>query len=144
MLAWKESQKKYHRLIEEGFAPVPISDVPLLEQEVVGIPMLGAMADALYGGDDPTKVFFRGQVHDIQKEDGRYVLTLPLPFTSKEEISLMQSGDEITVQVASVRRNVILPRSLLGLPVSEAKMDEDKLKIIFHRGRAKGNNKGSK
>ena len=135
--AWKDNQIKYHQLISECFAPLPISDVPLMEQEVVGIPMLRAMAEAVYGGDDPTTIFFRGQAQDIQKEDKHYVLTLALPFTSKEKISLLQSGDELTIQVASFRRNVILPRALRGLAVNEAKLEEGKLKIKFHQRETK-------
>jgi len=136
--AWKDSQSKYHQLISECFAPLPISDVPLMEQEVVGIPMLRAMAEALYGGDDPTTIFFQGQVQDIQKQDRHYILTLALPFSNKERISLMQSGDELTIQVANFRRNVILPHALRGLAVSEAKLEESKLKIKFHKGRTGG------
>lgn len=134
--AWKDTQRKYHQLIEEGFAPLPISDVPLMEQEVVGIPMLKVMAEAVYNDSDPTAIFFQGRVQDIHKEDKHYVLTLPLPFTSKGEISLMQSGDELTIQVAKFRRNVILPRPLIGLAVTEAKLDKGKLKIKFRGGRA--------
>jgi len=118
-------------LIEASFAPVPISQVPLLEQEIVGIPMLKTMAKALYDDNDPTTVFFRGQVQAIHKEDKHYVLTLALPFTSKEEISLTQSGNELTIQVADFRRNVILPHALTGLPVTEAKLEDDKLRIKF-------------
>ena len=132
--AWKASQRKYHQLIEEGFAPLPISDVPLMEQEIVGIPMLRVMAEALYSENDPTAIFFRGKVQDIHKENKHYVLTLPLPFTSEERISLIQSGDELTIQVANFRRNVILPHPLIGLAVSEAKMEGGKLKIKFHEG----------
>jgi len=138
--AWKDSQRKYHQLIEECFAPLPVSDIPLMEQEVVGISRLRVMAEALYGEGDPTAVFFRGQVQDIQKENKHYVLTLALPFTSKEKISLLRSRDELTIQVASFRRNVILPRILRGLVVSEAKLEEGKLKIRFLQERS-GNGK---
>jgi len=134
--AWKDSQRKYHQLIEECFAPLPVSDIPLMEQEVVGIPRLRVMAEALYGEGDPTAVFFQGQVQDIQKENKHYVLTLDLPFTSKEKISLLRSRDELTIQVASFRRNVILPRVLRGLAVSEAKLEEGKLKIRFLQERS--------
>jgi len=136
--AWKDSQRKYHQLIEECFAPLPVSDIPLMEQEVVGIPRLRVMAEALYGEGDPTAVFFRGQVQDIQKENKHYVLTLALPFTSKEKISLLRSRDELTIQVASFRRNVILPRVLRGLAVGEAKLEEGKLKIRFLQERSGG------
>ena len=133
--AWKDSQRKHRQLIRECFAPLPISDVPLMEQEVVGIPMLKVMTEALYGGDDPTTIFFQGQVQDIQKAGKHYVLTLALPFSSKEKISLTQSGNELTIQVANFRRNVILPHALRGLAVSEAKLEESKLRIKFHQGR---------
>ena len=97
--------------------------------------MLKVMAEALYRGDDPTTIFFQGQVQDIQKEGRHYVLTLALPFSNKERISLMQSGDELIIQVANFRRNVILPHALRGLTVSEAKLEESKLRIKFHQGR---------
>jgi len=129
--AWKDSQKKYHQLIEEGFGPLPISDVPLMEQEIVGIPMLETMAKALYGENDPTAVLFEGKVQDIYKENRHYVLALSLPFATREKVSLTQIGDELAIQVANFRRNVILPHSLIGLEVSEAKLEEGKLKIKF-------------
>ena len=129
--AWKDSQKKYHQLIEEGFSPLPISDVPLMEQEIVGIPMLETMAEALYGEKDPTAVLFTEKAQDIYKENRHYVLALSLPFAAKEKVSLTQIGDELAIQVANFRRNVILPHSLIGLEVSEAKLEEGKLKIKF-------------
>jgi arsenite-transporting ATPase len=130
--AWKDSQKKYHQLIEEGFSPMPIADVPLMEQEIVGMPMLKTMAEALYGKNDPTAILFTGKVQDIYKENKHYVLALSLPFAAKEKVSLTQIGDELAIQVANFRRNVILPHSLIGLEVSEAKLEEGKLKIKFH------------
>ncbi len=129
---WKKSQSQYYKVIEEGFAPLPISGAPLMEREVVGIPMLEVMADALYGEDDPTKFFFRGQVQDFRKEDKHHTLTLNLPFIEKGDISLTRSGDELLVQVGSFKRNIILPRALAGLAATEAKFEEGKLKIQFH------------
>jgi len=104
--------------------------------------MLRTMAKALYGESDPTALFFRGEVQHVQKEDKYYVLTLTLPFTSKEEVHLIQSGDELTIQVADFRRNVILPHALVGLAVNEARMEDSKLKIKFQpkepkRGKSK-------
>jgi len=136
--AWKDSQRKYHQIIEEGFAPLPILDVPLFEQEIVGIPRLRTMAEVLYGEKDPTTVFSQGQVQSIQKEDKHYVLSLTLPFSSQDKVSLVQSGDELTVQVGGFRRNVILPRALTGLVVSEARLEEGKLKIKFQQEKTKG------
>lgn len=131
--AWKHSQKKYRQLIQEGFSPLPILDVPLMENEVVGLPMLKMMGEAIYGQTDPTGVLFQGRVQDIQKEDGGYVLNLALPFVSKEKVSLKHSYEELDIQVASYRRNVVLPQILRGLSVTEAKIDNGTLRIRFRR-----------
>ncbi|MDI6815170.1 MAG: TRC40/GET3/ArsA family transport-energizing ATPase, partial [Dehalococcoidales bacterium] len=130
---WKESQSKYYEVIKECFAPVPISTLPLLDREVVGIPMLGVIADALYREDNPTRLFFKGKVQDLQKEDEHYVLNLFLPFIEKGDISLMQSGDELIIRVGSFKRNIILPHTLIGFTATEARFDEGKLRIQFHQ-----------
>ena len=133
--SWKESQSKYYQMIEEGFAPLPILTAPLLEQEVVGTSMLKALADALYHEQDPTQFFFQGQLHQIQKENGYYVLTIPLPFATKEQLSITKSEEEIVVQVGNLKRNIILPHTLAGLRVSGAKLEGDKLRIRFDKRR---------
>ncbi len=138
---WKKSQSEYYRVIEEGFAPLPVSTIPLLEREVVGIPMLEIMADALYGKDDPTKVFFRGQIQNFQKEDKHYTLTLPLPFIEKGDISLTRSGDELIVQVGNFKRNIIIPHALAGLTATEARFEGSKLRIQFYQQEGKGGEK---
>jgi arsenite-transporting ATPase len=129
--SWKESQTRHYQFIEECFAPLPILTVPLLEQEVVGMSLLKVMAEALYGDQDPTQLFFRGQAQGIGSEDGHYVLTLSLPFVTKSDLSLMRNGDELTVQVGNYRRNIILPRILAGLSVKEARFEGEKLRIRF-------------
>jgi len=128
---WKESQSKYYGVIEECFAPLPISTIPLLDREVVGIPMLEVIADALYQEDDPTKLFFQGQVQDLQKEDTHYILTLSLPLIEKGDISLMQSGGELIIRVGNFKRNIILPHTLVGLAATKARFEGGKLRIQF-------------
>jgi len=130
---WKESQSKYYGVIEECFAPLPISVIPLLDREVVGIPMLEVIADALYREDDPTRLFFQGQVQDLQKEDAHYILTLSLPLVEKGDISLMQSGNELIIRVGNFKRNIILPHTLVGLAATKARFDGGKLRIQFDR-----------
>jgi len=128
---WKRQQASYFEMIEEDFAPLPIRSVPLLEQEVVGKEMLRAMAEALFGKEDPAQVFYHGRVHEIEKADGSYILAIPLPFVTKEEISLARSGDELVVQAGRFKRNILLPRALVGLEVRGAKFEGDRLKIRF-------------
>ena len=129
--SWKEAQKRNYQMIEECFSPIPILSAPLMGQEVVGIPMLQLMAEALYGDKDPTEIFFKGRAHDIEKDDGHYVLTLDLPFVTKKDISMVRHGDELVVQVGSYKRNIILPRTLADLAVTDARFDSEQLRIRF-------------
>ncbi|MDY6917451.1 MAG: TRC40/GET3/ArsA family transport-energizing ATPase [Chloroflexota bacterium] len=129
--SWKESQSRYYKMIEEAFSPIPILAVPLMHEEVVGISRLERLAEVLFGDRDPADIFFHGQAHDIVRENGCYVLALPLPFSSKDSVSLMRNGDELVVRVGNHRRNIILPRTLSRLPVRDARFDNDTLRIRF-------------
>ncbi|MDP2728156.1 MAG: TRC40/GET3/ArsA family transport-energizing ATPase [Dehalococcoidia bacterium] len=130
---WKESQDRYFQLIEEAFSPIPILRVPFFDREVVGQDMLRRMAEALFGSRDPGLVFFKGRAQHIEKGDGYFSLTIPLPFATKGDVSLLRSGDELVVQVGSQRRNIILPRALAAMEVSEARMEEATLRIRFDK-----------
>jgi arsenite-transporting ATPase len=129
--SWKTAQEQHLRLIQECFSPLPLFTAPLMEQEVVGLEMLEQVAAALYDQKDPTEIFFRGPVQEVTNEDGRHVLAIALPFVSKEQLSLTRVGDEITVNVGSFRRNIILPHILHGLSTLGAKLEGNKLRIVF-------------
>ncbi len=132
--AWKESHEKYSQMIEESFSPLPILKAPLFDQEVVGLDMLRRMAESIYGDRDPTEVYFVGQAHSVEKKDGRYSLSLLLPFVEKEDLQLTRSGDELIVHIGNRKRNLILPRVLASLDVQSAKFDGDTLVITFGAG----------
>jgi len=130
---WKENQSQHYKVIEEGFAPVPIISVPLLEVEVTGMHMLETMADALYGDDDPARLFLKGQVQSFRKEDDHYILTMTLPFIEKGDISLTQGSDELVIRVGDFKRNIVLPHALVGQTATEAKFEDGKLRIRFQK-----------
>ena len=110
---------------------MPILNMPLLDQEVVGVDMLRRMGSAVYGDADPTQFYYHGQVQTIDKVEDGYILKLKLPFASKEQVSLIHSRDEINVKVGSYRRTVALPHVLTNLKVAEAKMEDHVLRIHF-------------
>ena len=128
---WKASQATYRQQVEESFAPLPILDVPLFGKEIVGLEALTEMARAIYGESDPTKILYRGRTMTTEQSDGEYLLKLKVPFTSKEDVHLLASGDELVVHVGHQKRNVILPRALVGLRTQGARLDGDELTIRF-------------
>jgi arsenite-transporting ATPase len=128
---WLGEQAKYLQLINESFAPLPILKSPYFEREVVGFTMLRRAADALFGAEDPSRLYFRGHAHSIEEQDGGYALLIQMPFVDKKNVSLLSSGDELTVQIGSFRRSFILPRALIGLKALGAEFEGDTLKINF-------------
>jgi arsenite/tail-anchored protein-transporting ATPase len=89
------------------------------------------MSDALFGGKDPGSLFFKGKVQTIEQIGTGYVLRFPLPLANKNQIDLMQTGDELVVQVGDYKRNIILPRALALLQVAGAKLENGELRITF-------------
>jgi arsenite/tail-anchored protein-transporting ATPase len=131
--AWKDTQARYLRRVEEGFSPVPIKTAPLFEDEVVGLAALGRMAAAVYGDDDPTRVYYEGRSQLLETlPEGGYRLTIPLPFATRGAVSLRQTGDELFVHVGSHRRHIILPRALIGMRATRAKLDESNASLAIY------------
>lgn len=130
---WKEMQTEYRRMIQEGFTPTPVREVPLFREEVVGMERLAEMGRALFEEHDPTEHFFQGLPQRIEKSDGEFVLAIPLPFTDKRDIQLLRLGDELVVHVGPHKRNIVLPRLLAALPQIGARFEGDTLKVRFAR-----------
>ena len=130
---WLKAQDRYLGLIQDSFDPVPVIRAPLMDREVVGIDTLREMGEHIFGAGDPTAVFHEGPTQEIARKDGRHTLTLKLPFASKEDVSVIESRDELILQVGQYRRSIILPRALARLGVEEARMDGDSLRINFRR-----------
>jgi arsenite-transporting ATPase len=127
----KAAQAIYREQVEDSFAPLPIIDVPLFGKEIVGMDALSELAEAMYAGQDPTEIRYRGRAMTTEQQDGEYLLKLQVPFTSKGDIHLLTSGDELVVHVGHQKRNVTLPRALVGVPTRGAKLEGGTLTIRF-------------
>jgi arsenite-transporting ATPase len=101
--------------------------------------MLLQLADALYGDLDPTQHFYRGRPYSVVRNDGEFVLSVELPFASKEQIGLSRHADELVIDVGTWRRNLVLPRALLEAPTRGAKFEDHVLKIRFAAPTRSGN-----
>ena len=141
---WRKAQQRYLPMVEQSFAPVPLRTIPMFEREMVGVELLRELGHALFGDGDPTEVLYRGRPYRVQREDGRYVLSLELPFTSREEISLSRRSDELMLQVGAWRRTLVLPHALVGAQAEGARMVDNTLKVYFatkKRGRNGGDDR---
>ncbi|MGA7922048.1 MAG: TRC40/GET3/ArsA family transport-energizing ATPase [Candidatus Acidiferrales bacterium] len=121
---WHTSQEKVLEEIEEYFAPVPIRRVPLFAHEVLGKQRLQELAAVLYDKhEDPAAVTRTEKPYTFGKSDGKYEIRLLLPFAIKGEVGLFKKGDELVVEIGTLRRHIGLPRSMAALLPVRARLD---------------------
>ena len=126
---WHMSQESVLREIEDYFAPVPVRRVPLFAREVLGKQRLQELARVLYHDEDPAAVTRTEKPYTFGKSDGVYEIRLILPFAAKGEVGLFKKGDELVVEIGTLRRHIGLPRSMAGLVPSRAKLDNRILRV---------------
>jgi len=127
---WHMSQENVLREIEEYFAPVPVKRVPLFSHEVLGTQRLRELAALLYpGGEDPSAVTRTEKPYTFEKRNGTYEIRVLLPFATKGEIGLFKKGDELVVEIGTLRRHIGLPRSMASLSPSRAKLEKGLLTV---------------
>jgi arsenite-transporting ATPase len=61
--------------------------------------------------------------YTFAKRDGHYEVRLQLPFAAKGEVGLFKKGDELVVEIGTLRRHIGLPTSMAGLSPSRAKLE---------------------
>jgi len=130
---WKSIHESYRKMIEEIFAPLPNLTLPLFDSEIVGLPLLETIGETVYGDQDPCRMLSAQRPIEITKADGQYIMTLRLPFIQKPDVDLTRKGEELIVRAGLFKRNIMLPRVLFHLPIRGAKLEEDRLRIIFAR-----------
>jgi len=127
---WLSSQGQVLQELEEYFAPVPVRRLPLFSHEVLGQQRLQEVARALYAeGEDPSVVTRTEKPYTFGKQDGKYEVKLRLPFATRGEIGLFKKGDELVVEVGTLRRHIGLPRFMATLVPGKARLENRVLTV---------------
>jgi arsenite-transporting ATPase len=130
---WKGIQAEHLATVHESFDPVPILSARLFDREMVGVSLLAEMGDEVYGSLDAAEVLYRDEPIRVRKRGTGYVLTMRLPFASRDTMDVHRRGEELFVRVGAYKRNLILPQSLKRMTVREANFAGDHLEILFGR-----------
>ena len=130
---WRRLQAEHLKTVHEIFAPVPILEVPLFSGEVLGLPMLEKMAEALFGDRDPTEFMHRGRAFHIDQTDDGCDVVIPARQIEKADIDLIRTGDELVVRMGSMKRHIVLPRSMMRFQHTTARLEDSSLRVHFVR-----------
>ncbi|HWR00334.1 MAG TPA: ArsA family ATPase [Chlorobaculum sp.] len=133
---WRAIQQKYIEQIRDAFAPIPIAEVPLFDDEVVGLAMLRRVGEKVYGDLNPLEIFFKEDPINISKvSDGHYKVKVKLPFMESMglEPKILKLGDDLTIRIGDYQKIVALPIFIAGLESTGASFEEGWLSIDFSK-----------
>jgi arsenite-transporting ATPase len=132
---WRASQAKVLDEIEEYFAPVAMKRVPLFTREVLGRERLTDLANVLYGDkEDPSAIVRTEAPYTFEKINAHYEVRLRLPFAVKGEIGLFKKGDELVIEIGTLRRHIGLPTSMAALNPTRATLSNKMLTVEMKEG----------
>jgi arsenite-transporting ATPase len=128
---WHDIQERYADEVAQSFHPLPILEVPLFDEEVVGARMLDRMAETMYGERHPSDRFFEGRAQRVEKVGKEYVLSLSVPFASRQDVSISRQDGELFVTVGNFKREIALPRTLASRDTVGAALEDGELRVRF-------------
>jgi len=126
-----KNQEKLRHQIHQTFAPLPIWEAPYYSHEILGIPQLGKLAGVIFGEQDPTQVFYRGQIQEVTRQGNVYVLRLPLPHVEMDKVLMTKKGDEMIIEIGNFKRDITLPSVLANQEATVARFVNKALEIHF-------------
>ena len=129
-----KEQEANMELIHHAFDPMVIKTCEMMPTELRGLEKLDAMADMVYGSEDPTTVYSSQSPMSFEGEGGRYRLMLSMPFVESKDVELFRiDASTLMVHVGSQKRNILLPDVLREAELSGADFKDNKLIIRFKR-----------
>jgi arsenite-transporting ATPase len=122
---WRRSQEKFLHEIETYFDPVPVRRVPLFRHEVLGLNGIRELAREMFTRDeDPAAITRTERPYSFRKRNGQYEIRLRAPFAEKGEVSLFKKGEDLVLEVGTVRRHIGLPNTMTGLSPVRARLED--------------------
>ncbi len=127
-----QQQHEYRDLVYRSFAPLPIMEVPMQRGEVGGLEALSNLGEQLYKHNSPLDIMYRGQLQEIVKINGDYVLKLPLPHVEIDKVVMTKKGDDLIVEIGNFKRDMVLPHSLANRSARSASFKDGILQVRFN------------
>ncbi len=108
--SYVDAQTKYIKNIEDSFLPIPIFKANHIGEEVFGMHLLNKIAKQVYGNKKPDTIFFNEKTMIIEEKNKNYLIKLKLSFLNEQNFKVSKFGDELVVELANRRHNILLPR----------------------------------
>lgn len=134
---WRKTQAQFLEEARGYFDPVPIFTLPLRDDQVLGAAALSSLGRELWGALNPADSLRSDPPYRYAKKNGKYVLTLDLPFVDRSEVDLAMASGDLVVRIGNVRHHIPVPRMLAGFTPAGAKVEGGHLTVRFTRPEAR-------
>jgi arsenite/tail-anchored protein-transporting ATPase len=127
----RATQSAHLEVIAGAFAPLPVLEAELSNEEIVGTSALSIFAKRLYGDAEAAARLSHTEPFRVDASGDALLLSLQLPFTERGDVRLGRAGDELVLTVGPHRRALVLPDSLVRRDVAGARFEGDRLVVEF-------------
>jgi len=129
---WQKLQETYLRQTRQTFYPLRIFEVPLYDNEVLGLPMLRTVANSLYQDVDPLHRLTEHDLFGLERESSDVVvMRVQVPVLDESDVQLYKEGAMLTIQLDGYRRQLHCPETLVAREVLGAERQGNVLAIKF-------------
>ena len=128
---WLRVQGERVAELREVFAPLPLLEAPLQDDEVRGPSALARHGAAIFRRCEPDAILCRSQPARFRRRGRDAVMELPLPGADPSGLDVVKIDDELAVTAGSRRRRVKLPRRVAALELRRARLDGGRLIVDF-------------
>lgn len=118
---------------KELFAPVPVREVPLQPQALVGLAALSRLAETTWPQGDPTAQQSHERAITFSEQGDQLIVGIKLPFVSSKDVDLAKFENELYITIGNHRRNLLLPPSAADMQPIKAKFSEGRLLVTLAR-----------
>lgn len=128
---WEAKQREGIEEVYESFKDLPIFELELMHSELREYECLKVVSEKIYNGINPEDILFNEKIFEMTKDGERYIYSLNIPTVDKNDLDLMQNGDELIIAIKNERRSLVLPQKLKSKNLVGAKYENSKLNIFF-------------
>ena len=130
---WQRVQAERRSEVEELFAPLPLLEAPLQDDEVTGLERLAAHGERLFGERLPHALLCESPRVRFTRDGDEFVASVPLPGADAQHLDVAKLDDDLVVTTPARRRRLRLPRRYAALSLTEARLVGPTLEVRFAR-----------
>ncbi|AEY64512.1 ArsA family ATPase [Clostridium sp. BNL1100] len=130
---WKLIQENYLNELEAAFYNIPTYKIKWYEVDINGIEGLNRIVKDSLQDKNIFEVSRKVESETFEKTDKGYRLKVYVPFTSKQDFELLESGTDIIIKIGNFKRNIPIPNVMRKYSVGAAKFESEVLCIDFAR-----------